>query len=226
MSGRGAKHKRMCERRETGLSRLLCPLIEAPYPCSLAAWPLAALRNTVGARLQLAVHSPRSRPPKGPARPQIGIRLETGSALRPPVTWNGCARLTARSDALRRPAFCLLCLFLRKTQKIVRASVSGSEPRSLARPPSERSEGGGPSRSEAKGALGAMKGLANAMAIFAPRGSLPHRGQRPHAPKGAFSWGFRGESPCRLVRAKRRRSQCSIREQSERSVLSTGGNTE
>ena len=73
--------------REKGLVSLFAPLERANMgdsprtPCSLAARPLVALRDRVGARLWLAVQSPRSRPPRGPARGQIGIRLEKGSAF-------------------------------------------------------------------------------------------------------------------------------------------------
>ena len=61
-------------------------------------------------------------------------------------------RRTGNGLRMRGVEPCLPCSFLCEIQNPVRASVSGSEPRSLARPPSEQSEGGGTFRSVAEGA--------------------------------------------------------------------------
>ena len=103
------------------------------------------------------------------------------------------AHLHSPSGSLRRPSasrFLPTLSFLRRTQKPVRASVSGSESRPPARPPAERPqrglERGGASLSLAKGAKGAQRGSATFFDPLSRRGGVLPSAAQPQAPAWAL----------------------------------------
>lgn len=172
------------------------PSLRSDEPTGLRPVP----RSTSAKLASLAINPPFARPPRGPAPDRKPLEKRGGES-------------------------CLRCSFLRETQHgggrcCAEARLDRSRgPFAGAQSEAMGDVRGGRPAARAAGAQGAGHGFSWSKAFHAPQGAFPFRGRQAACPgRGCFR-GFGGSAPVGSSERKRRRSQCSISEHSERAVL-------